>query len=148
MATTIIPTDLKVTIIESYTVNGVEYGNSTSKTFSENGEVLKRVMNIDTTMTEVINFGTRDEAGQAVTDDYSYFRISNLDDTNFIRLEVNTLTRTYNIKLNAGDSYLLMSNEMDADTTRFTFTSLTDINIIRAISDTATCDIEVITVTK
>tara|TARA_R110000787_G_scaffold285991_1_gene403001 strand:- start:347 stop:793 length:447 start_codon:yes stop_codon:yes gene_type:complete len=148
MATTIIPTDLKVTIIESYTVNGVEYGNSTSKTFSENGEVLKRVMNIDTTITEVINFGTRDEAGQAVTDDYSYFRISNLDDTNFIRLEVNTLTRTYNIKLNAGDSYLLMSNEMDADTTRFTFTSLTDINIIRAISDTATCDIEVITVTK
>lgn len=147
MASTITPTDLQVTITETYNLNGIEYGNTTSKTFSTKGEVLKRIMNIYTSITEVVNFGAKDEAGQVATADYTYFRITNLDDTNFVRLEVNTTAKTYNIKLNAGDSYLLMSNDMDADVELFGFTSFADINKIRAVSDTAACDIEVITVT-
>lgn len=148
MASTIQPQDLTVTITESYEVNGVTYGNTSKKTFTTQGEILQRVMSVDTTITEVVNFGTVDKAGQVVTEDYAYFRITNLDDTNFVRLEVDTIAKTYNIKLKAGDSFLLMDNEMDAQTELYVFDGFADIAKIRAISDTADCDIEVITVTR
>ena len=148
MASTITSQDLIVTITETYEINGVAYGNTSKKTFVTQGEILQRVMSIDTTITEVVNFGTVDEAGQVVADDYAYFRITNLDDTNFVRLEINTVSKTYSIKLKAGDSFLLMDNEMNATSELYGFDGFADIAKIRAISDTADCDIEVITVTR
>ena len=46
MATTVISTDLTVTINESYSLNGVDYGNNTVKTFPLKGQVDQRIMNI------------------------------------------------------------------------------------------------------
>ena len=45
MATTVIAEDLTVTVTETYTLNGVSYGNTINKTFSSNGQVLQRVLN-------------------------------------------------------------------------------------------------------
>ena len=44
MATTIVPADLIVTISESYSLNGVDYGNTMNKTYLSNGQVSQRVM--------------------------------------------------------------------------------------------------------
>ena len=46
MATTIVPSDLIVTITETYNVNGVAYGNTMNKTYTSNGQVSQRVMSI------------------------------------------------------------------------------------------------------
>ena len=47
MATTIVPSDLTVTITESYSLNGVSYGNTMNKTYTGNGQVSQRVMSIE-----------------------------------------------------------------------------------------------------
>ena len=44
MASTVTAADLLVTITESYTLNNVSYGNTTTKTFSSNGQVDQRIM--------------------------------------------------------------------------------------------------------
>ena len=44
MATTVTAADLTVTITETYSLNGVSYGNTTNKTFANNGEVYQRIM--------------------------------------------------------------------------------------------------------
>tara|TARA_R100001443_G_scaffold4358_3_gene12865 strand:- start:3609 stop:4055 length:447 start_codon:yes stop_codon:yes gene_type:complete len=147
MATTVTTADLTVTITESYTLNGVNYGNTTNKTFSSNGQVLQRIMNVSTSDPEIINFGATDEAGQVVEADYKYFRIKNLDDTNFITLTLYNGADSFFYKLAAGDTFLLMNNEMDAIGSSRAFGAFADITQIKADADTAACDIEILTVT-
>ncbi len=147
MATTVTAADLTVTVTETYTLNGVTYGNTINKTFSSNGQVLQRVLNVSTSDPAIINFGAADAAGQVAVADYKYFRITNLDDTNFITLTLFNGTDSFFYKLLAGDVFLLMSNEMDAIASSTTFGAFADITQIKADADTAACDIEIIAVT-
>lgn len=147
MATTVTAEDLTVTVTETYTLNGVTYGNTINKTFSSNGQVLQRVLNVSTSDPAIINFGAADAAGQVAVADYKYFRITNLDDTNFITLTLFNGTDSFFYKLLAGDVFLLMSNEMDAIASSTTFGAFADITQIKADANTAACDIEIIAVT-
>ena len=148
MATTVTAADLTVTISENYTLNGVTYGNSINKTYTSNGQVLQRILNVSTSDPAIINFGAADAAGQVVVGDYKYFRITNLDDTNFITLTLYNGSDSFFYKLLAGDAFLLMSNEMDAIDASTSFGAFADITQIKADADTAACDIEIIAVTS
>ena len=147
MATTVTAADLTVTVTESYTLNGVAYGNTINKSFSSNGQVLQRIMNVSTSDPAIINFGAADAAGQVKVGDYKYFRITNLDDTNFVMLTLYNGADSFFYKLAAGDVFLLMSNDMDAIDASTTFGAFADITQIKADADTAACDIEIIAVT-
>ena len=152
MATTVTAENLTVTITESYTLNGVAYGNTTNKTYTNNGEVYQRVMAIQaqsrgSAWTNIINFGAADSAGQADITNYKYFRITNLDDTNFLELRVTGTADSFFVKIKAGESFLLMDNEIDGIASSTTIGTLTDITQIAANADTDGVDIEFITVT-
>ena len=146
MASTVTAADLLVTITESYTLNNVSYGNTTTKTFSSNGQVDQRIMNVATSSTTLFMFDTADSAGTAVAADYVYFRVTNLDDTNFVTLRLFNGADSFWLKIAAGESLLLMNNEMDA-VTGSTFGALADISHIYGQSDTAACDVEFMCVT-
>ena len=151
MATTVTAENLTVTITEQYTLNGVSYGNTMNKTYTDNGEVYQRIMAIpysaEDAFTDIINFGAADDAGQADINNYKYFRIKNLDDTNFLTLRVKGTADAFFIKINAGESFLLMDNEIDAVTGSDAFGAFTDISQISANADTAEIDIEFVVVT-
>ena len=152
MATTVTAENLTVTITEQYTLNGVSYGNTMNKTYTDNGEVYQRIMAIpynalEVTFTDIINFGAADDAGQADIDNYKYFRIKNLDDTNFLTLRVKGTADSFFVKIKAGESFLLMDNEIDAVASSTTFGAFTDISQISATPDTAEIDIEFVVVT-
>ena len=150
MATTVTAADLTVTIVESYSLNGVSYGNTTSKIFTDNGEIYQRIMSISAgegTFTDIINFGATDDAGQADISNYKYFRIKNLDDTNFLTLRVKGTADSFFIKIKAGESFLLMDNEIDAIASSTSFGAFTDISQISANADTDGVDIEFVCVT-
>ena len=146
MASTVTAANLTVTIVESYTLNGVAYGNTVEKTFTSKGQVDQRIMNVATTEKTLFNWGVADDAGTGVAADYAYFRVTNLDDTNFITLRVYNGADSFWYKLAAGESMMLMNNEMDA-ITGTTFGALADITLVAAKSDTAACDVEFIAVT-
>ena len=119
MATTVIAADLTVTITESYSLNGVDYGNTMNKTFASNGEVYQRIMTIaaqtrGSAWTNIINFGAADAAGVADISNYKYFRIKNLDSANFLELRVTGTADSFFVKIKAGETFLLMDNEIDA----------------------------------
>ena len=152
MATTVTAENLTVTITESYTLNGVSYGNTMNKTYTNNGEVYQRVMAIAadggrSSWTNIINFGAADSAGQADITNYKYFRIKNLDDTNFLTLRVKGTSDSFFVKIKAGESFLLMDNEIDAIASSTTIGTLTDITQIAANANTDGVDIEFIAVT-
>ena len=151
MATTVTAENLTVTITEQYTLNGVSYGNTMNKTYTSNGEVYQRIMAIpysaEDAFTDIINFGAADDAGQADISNYKYFRIKNLDDTNFLTLRVKGTADSFFIKIKAGESFLLMDNEIDAVTGSDAFGAFTDISQISANANTDGVDIEFVCVT-
>ena len=147
MATTVETANLTVTVTESYSLNGVDYGNTNSKTFNANNSVLQRIMNVSTSDPAIINFGAAPEAGQVLVGGYTYFRMTNLDDTNFVMLTLYNGADSFFYKLKAGDTFILMDNEMDAIDASRTFGAFADITQIKADADTAACDIEIIAVT-
>ena len=146
MASTVTAADLLVTITESYTLNNVSYGNTTTKTFSSKGQVDQRIMSAATTETSLFNFSTADSAGIGVAADYVYFRVTNLDDTNFVTLRLFNGADSFWLKLAAGESLLLMNNEMDA-ITGSTFGAFADITSILGKANAAACDVEFMVVT-
>jgi len=146
MASTVTAANLTVTIVESYTLNGVAYGNTVEKTFTSKGQVDQRIMNVATTEKTLFNWGAADDAGTGVAADYAYFRVTNLDDTNFITLRVYNGADSFWYKLAAGESMMLMNNEMDA-VTGTSFGALADITLVAAQANTAACDVEFIAVT-
>jgi hypothetical protein len=146
MASTVTAANLTVTIVESYTLNGVAYGNTVEKTFTSKGKVDQRILNVATSETALFNWEAADSAGIGVAADYAYFRVTNLDDTNFVTLRLYNGADSFWYKLAAGESLMLMNNEMDA-VTGTTFGALADITSVLAQADTATCDVEFIAVT-
>ena len=149
MATTITSSPLTVTITETYELGGVSYGNPRTITTGDKGQVDQRIMSIavgEGVMTTIFSFAAADNQGIGVTDNYTYFRITNLDDTNFITLQIST-TDSFWVKLKAGESFMLMDNEMDAIDGSTTFGAFADIVSISADADTAACDIEYTIVT-
>ena len=146
MASTVTAANLTVTVIESYTLNGVVYGNTVEKTFTSKGQVDQRIMNVATSEKTLFNWGAADDAGTGVAADYAYFRVTNLDDTNFVTLRLYNGADSFWYKLAAGESMMLMNNEMDA-ITGTSFGALADITLVAAQANTAACDVEFIAVT-
>lgn len=154
MATTVTAANCKVTLTESYELNGVSYGNTTSKTITANGRVSQRIMQLDPTNeafvdTDIINLSTADSAGTVTKSQYVYFRITNLDDTNSMTLTVYNGADYVYFTVQAGQFLLLFDHDIDARTS-VGAVSMADIQAISGFSNhaSASVDIEFIMVTK
>ena len=154
MATTIVPSNLTVTISESYTLNGVDYGNTMNKTYIDNGQVSQRIMTIAAegdggTWTDILALSTADGQGQVVKTEYKYFRITNLDDTNTLNFRVYNGQDYVAFEITPSSSLLLMDAGIDSPvgTGAITFA---DIQAIAGQSSHATesLDIEFVMVTS
>ena len=148
MASTVTAATATITISESLTLNGKSYGNSISKTFASQGEVIQRIMSVSTSFPDILYTSTVDGRGQVVAADWCYFRITNLDDTNFITLELYiSATMSYFQKIEAGESFFLMSPDMGVDIAG-AVPALADVTRIKADADTAACDVEFLMITE
>tara|TARA_R110002072_G_scaffold75198_5_gene177329 strand:+ start:3132 stop:3593 length:462 start_codon:yes stop_codon:yes gene_type:complete len=153
MASTVTASTATITISENIVLNGVSYGNSIDKSFDSQGEVIQRIMSIatlteETPFTDIFHTSTADGRGTIVAADWCYFRITNLDDTNFITLRLYDGTDSQFFKLEAGESFFLMSPDIDVDASGKTFNNFADITQIAANADTAACDVEVLMITE
>ena len=157
MATTIVPSNLIVTITESYSLNGVDYGNSINKTYESNGQVSQRVMSIagkgteSSIFTDILELSTVDGQGKVVKADYKYFRINNLDTVNTLNLRfLTTGTEYVSVKVLPGSTFLLMDNGLDVTSSAagaITFTEITKI-AGQSSSETVAIDVEFVMVTE
>tara|TARA_R110000737_G_scaffold313642_1_gene323177 strand:+ start:253 stop:726 length:474 start_codon:yes stop_codon:yes gene_type:complete len=156
MATTIVPSDLNVTITESYTLNGVDYGNTMNKTYTSSGQVSQRVMSVyggasRGVFTDILALSTLDGQGQVVKIDYKYFRITNLDTADTLNLRFYNDTEYMAFEVAPASSFLLMDAGTDSPATSSTVIAFSDITAIAGQSSNDTegtsIDVEFVMVT-
>ena len=140
MANTVQQTTLSVQINESISINGVDYGNNISKTIQGCGKVDQRVMEMNSSaMTQVFAYQASlpDLKGTGVKSEFKYFRITNLDDSVGITVQIYvTAAKTGYFKLSAGTSLVLFENDVDFLCEGDSF-SLADITAVAVKTDQA-----------
>ena len=146
MATTETAATLSVSVSESITLNGVQKDSNVITSIASIGEVSNRIMSIesDTNGTEIINIAsTLAGAGTYPKGTLKYLRITNLDDTNFVVIQIPDESSHYSeLKLEAGKTLMLgdvASIDDQADIDNFSATAITK---IIGKADTADVDIE------
>ena len=135
---------LTVSITESVTLNEKQRGGTTTVDITGVNYVDDRIVKVGTSEQSVILFDTNEAAGQFKDTQVDYLRITNLSATNFITLRMTAGNDEYFVKVPAGDSFVLFDTTMDADSDSGVATaSLANIDSIKAVADTADCDVEI-----
>jgi hypothetical protein len=151
MATTVVATDLEVTIEEKITINGKDLGAINRLTISSIAEVTRRVVNCPTSEVILVAFAAAVAAGTYIEGDVRYIRITNKDDTNHVGLVFrNEDSDEFSVKLDKGQSFIYNADlsggvvdTMDAAAAAVTPNTFADLVDITGIADTAACDLEI-----
>ena len=99
---------LTVTLTEAITIDARDYGSKQTMTFTGINDVYKRILTAITIEQDLLEFGAIAKNGVHDVDDVRYIRISNLDDTNYIKLTLsNTSGDETMVTLDKGQSLML-----------------------------------------
>lgn len=139
---------LTVTIKEELTLNERVRGSENVLSISGVTQVDERLATIGTTEVPIAKFGAAVDAGQFKDGTVEYLRITNLDASNTVTLRVSGNSEEYFVKLEAGASYILTNNSMDANATGAQTVSLANIDEIKAVGSAAGTDIEIFVATN
>lgn len=151
MASTITPATLNVTIREACTLNGTDYGAVTRYAVGGVTQISRRIVATHGTgSTEILRFHPSASAGQYISGDVRYVRITNLDDTNYATLRIMGQSATdYAFRLDPTGSHLIMTTQPSSSSNRgltsyadISGINLTNIKSIRAVADTSAINLE------
>ena len=99
---------LTVTLTEAITIDSRDYGSKQVMTFTGINDVYKRILTAITIEQDLLEFGAIAKNGVHDVDDVRYIRISNLDDTNYIKLTLsNTAGDEAMITLDKGQTLMI-----------------------------------------
>ena len=145
MASTIAPTDLIVSVNEQINLNGNPIDSTNTLTIPSINEVDKRIVTIPfASEVTVLNFGTAVAAGTYIIGNVKYIRITNKDDTNFVRIRVTKATaQTFDVKIDAGKTFMMANTSESVSETAASFSAFVDMTSINAQADTANVDCEI-----
>tara|TARA_B100001094_G_scaffold32716_2_gene27154 strand:- start:7855 stop:8367 length:513 start_codon:yes stop_codon:yes gene_type:complete len=169
MATTVKNSAFVSSISDNVTLNGTNYGNTNAKSYVSCNEAVQRIVTIPKASGSqdfVSLFGanlTPDSAGDVTFSEFKYARITNLDDTNSIFIQLTdqdgsagsgTVTAAVVFEIPAGMSFLIPSGQFDvahnAALAGTSYTSSTVFNTkmkVLALAITADVDVEFLAVT-
>ena len=144
MASTVVPSTGTVTISEQLVLAGVDRSGLHTRTITNIAEADRRVMTIDSANEiDIIELNSNNGQGKFIRSAIRYIRITNLDNTNFLRVRFKKSgAETADVKVDAGATFMLSTGSMDADTSAGAFSAFVDIDVISAQADTADVDIE------
>jgi len=112
-------------------------------------EASRRIFSVPTYETEILALSSSAGAGTYVTANMQYIRITNLDDTNFVRLTFSSgsLNR-YDMKLPAKRTAIFTSPSISGSDAGDSFGSFVDFDSMKASANTAAVDIELFVASK
>lgn len=145
MATTITASTLTVTISEAITLNGQAINSENQLLISDITATDKRIVSIPTaTEVTVMAFSTAVAAGTYISANVKYIRVTNKDNTNFVRIRCQkNSSQTFDIKLQAGKTFMMGNTSESATTSAAAFSAFVTADSILAQADTAAVDIEI-----
>ena len=112
-------------------------------TITSISQVSERIATIGTAELSLIKFGTANDAGQFRDDKVEYLRLTNLSAANTVTLRVLGTSEEYFVKLEAGGSYILTNNKIDANAAGSQSVSLANIEEIKAVASASPTDVEI-----
>ena len=141
MASKVTAGKLNIGVTETVTVNGVEHAYSNSRSVSGINNVAHRIVRTASDGTELtlLSFhATASAGGQFIDGQAKYIRITNLDDTNLVRLIIRSTSKCASFQLAAGETVVFNNGKVEgrADTT-ISAIAYTDIDAIGAIGKNA-----------
>ncbi len=149
MASTVTNATLEVSITESLTLSGTQYGGTNTLSIEGINEVFKRIVkcvNTQTTTIATFNGNAFASANAIDVEDAKYMRVTNLDDTNPIEVAIVGAATLYQVRLAAGESHILGSpNDLmlsEADTAP-SFGTMADIESIQVNPASNDVDVEI-----
>tara|TARA_R100001510_G_C7584484_1_gene156292 strand:+ start:49 stop:495 length:447 start_codon:yes stop_codon:yes gene_type:complete len=146
MASTVSKTTFTSKITETISINKHHQQLETTLSIPNVTDYSHRIMSVATGTSSIILLGPSDNAGTFDKEKFKYLRITNLDDTNNIRLSfVLSSGDTYEVVINPKTSHILTAKAADI-TTGGAAVSLEDIAQIKGTATSAACDVEIFTV--
>tara|TARA_Y100001973_G_C5053342_1_gene258860 strand:+ start:12 stop:476 length:465 start_codon:yes stop_codon:yes gene_type:complete len=150
MASTITSATLTVTIQESITLGGTQFGGIKQLEITGINEAYKRIVkcaNSQTTTIATFNGNAFASDNAIDTEDAKYIRVTNLDDANSVELAIVGAATLYQVRLNAGESHILGSPDdlmlAEADTSP-SFGTMADIASIQVNPAGNDVDVEIL----
>jgi hypothetical protein len=150
MASTITSATLTVTIQESITLGGTQFGGTRQLEISGINEAYKRIVKcVNSQTTTIATFsGNAFASDNAIdTEDAKYIRVTNLDDTNSVELAIVGAATLYQVRLGAGESHILGAPDdimlAEADTSP-SFGTMSDIASIKVNPASNDVDVEIL----
>jgi hypothetical protein len=148
MASTITNATLTVTLTESLSLGGTQYGGTKTLEIADINEAFKRIVKcVASQTTTIATFNGNAFASDNALDleDAKYIRVTNLDDTNPVELAIVGAATLYQVRLAAGESHLLGAPDdlmlAEADTSP-SFGTMADVASIQVNPASNTVDVE------
>lgn len=157
MSTKITDGKLVVRVIEEVDLNGRTYGNTNKHEITGINEVSERILTIPTTSITILSASAAVGAGTFVAGNIQYFRITNLDDTNFVRLTFASGTQgtssgqaanTSDLKLEANRTMTFANPAFSGSATNASFDAFSNFTNLKGVADSAAVDIELFVASK
>ena len=149
MASTVDSATLKVQIQEDITLNGVKRGEKIIHKFGSIAQVDERVLTIPTYEVDVLLLSGSAAAGTYETSTFKYARLTNLDDTNFLTVSVQSGSAGSKCvqKLQPKMSMILTSPAMSGSSAGVAFGAFSNFTNVKATADSASVDVSLFVAT-
>ena len=156
MATTINTSQLTLILKEEVKLNNQTFGNRQTVNIGGINDVSQRIISVPVAdTTTLINLSGSVGAGTYDIDSLKYVRLTNLDNSNFVRLtflssSVSPATDycSYDVRLDAGQSYIFTNSKISGSARGDTFGSYVNFTTLKAKADTAAVDLELFVATS
>ena len=150
MASTIDNATLTVQVREEVTLNNRKLGGQNVHTISGINEVSERILTVPTSEVTILGLSSSVGAGTYVTSNVKYIRLTNLDNTNFVRLtfvsgsssDAGAGANRFDMKLESERSMIFTNSSISGSNENLTFSSFSDFTDLKATADTASVDVE------
>lgn len=150
MASTIDNATLTVQVREEVTLNNRKLGGQNVHTIKGINEVSERILSVPTSEVTILGLSSTVGAGTYVTSDVKYIRLTNLDNTNFVRLtfvsgsssDAGAKANRFDVKLEAERSMIFTNASISGSNENLSFSSFSNFTDLKAAADTAAVDVE------
>lgn len=130
------------------TINGKLHGNTIEKSYTNVEQVYHQVVNVSTSIQELVGFASTEKAGDIADDKLKFMAITNLDATNFVTLSFTTDNASASVadsagfKLLPGTTFIITDDDIAVGTAPASL-SLTQLDGVYGLADTAACQLEI-----
>lgn len=155
MATTLNDATLTVRVTEEVKLNGRLLGNVNTHEIDGINEVSERVLTVPTSQVTILSASSGVGAGTFVASNIKYIRLTNLDDTNFVRLsflsasapQAASDSNTSDFKLEASRTMIFTNTAFSGSASGEVFDSFSDFTSLKAAANSSSVDVELFVAT-